>query len=94
MGIEAAPLRGTGAPMPKAGMGPDFQFCSNPDGLVASVRNKVKDSPFFQRSIDHGQHVVEFHAARGAEASTVVTFIYEKTQSGSSGILSAPMKPK
>jgi hypothetical protein len=38
----------------------------------------VKNSPSFQRSIDHGRHVVELHASRSAEASTVVTFIYEK----------------
>jgi hypothetical protein len=38
----------------------------------------VRNSPSFQRSIDHGPHVVELHASRGAESDTYVTFIYEK----------------
>ena len=38
----------------------------------------MRNSPSFQRSIDHGPHVVELHASRGAESDTYVTFIYEK----------------
>src|SRR5438876_230592 len=39
---------------------------------------EVTNSPSFQRSIDHGQHVIELHASQGAETGTFVTFIYEK----------------
>jgi hypothetical protein len=39
---------------------------------------EVRNSPSFQRSIDHHQHVIELHASRRAEAGTFVTFIYEK----------------
>src|SRR5258705_12884646 len=39
---------------------------------------EVRNSPSFQRSIDHGQHVIELHASRRAETGTFVTFIYEK----------------
>jgi hypothetical protein len=38
----------------------------------------VRNSPSFQRSIDHGPHVIELHASRGVENDTYVTFIYEK----------------
>ena len=38
----------------------------------------MRNSPSFQRSIDHGPHVVELHASRGAGSDTYVTFIYEK----------------
>ena len=40
--------------------------------------HEVRNSPSFQRSIDHGQHVIELHASRRAETGTFVTFIYEK----------------
>jgi hypothetical protein len=43
----------------------------------SSVPN-VRNSPSFQRSIDHGPHVIELHASRGAGSDTYVTFIYEK----------------
>jgi hypothetical protein len=39
---------------------------------------EVGNSPSFQVSIDHGQHVIELHASRRAETGTFVTFIYEK----------------
>jgi hypothetical protein len=39
---------------------------------------EVRNSPSFQRSIDHRQHVIELHASRRAETGTFVTFIYEK----------------
>src|SRR4030088_2283468 len=39
---------------------------------------EVRNSPSFQRSIDHGQYVIELHASRRAETGTFVTFIYEK----------------
>ena len=44
----------------------------------SSFYSDVRNSPSFQRSIDHGPHVVELHASRGAESDTYVTFIYEK----------------
>ena len=49
----------------------------NPDGSVF-VCQDVRNSPSFQRSIDHGPHVIELHASRGAGSDTYVTFIYEK----------------
>jgi hypothetical protein len=36
------------------------------------------NSPSFQRSIDHGHHVIELHASRSAESCTFMAFIYEK----------------
>ena len=50
---------------------------SNPDGSVF-VCQDVRNSPSFQRSIDHGPHVIELHASRGAGSDTYITFIYEK----------------
>jgi hypothetical protein len=50
---------------------------SNPDGSVF-VCQAVRNSPSFKRSIDHGSHLIELHASRGAESDTYVTFIYEK----------------
>jgi hypothetical protein len=44
----------------------------------ASVKNKVRNSPSFQRSIDYGHHVIELHAWRSVESYTFATFIYEK----------------
>jgi hypothetical protein len=38
----------------------------------------VRNSPSFQRTIDHGSHVIELHASRGVESDIYVTFIYEK----------------
>jgi hypothetical protein len=38
----------------------------------------VRNSPSLQRSIDHGQHLIELHAWRSPETSTFATFIYEK----------------
>jgi hypothetical protein len=38
----------------------------------------MRNSPSFEQSIDHGCHVIEMHASRGAETCTFVTFIYEK----------------
>src|SRR5258708_34036237 len=49
----------------------------NPDGSVF-VCQDVRNSPSFQRSIDHGPHVIELHASRGAGSDTYLTFIYEK----------------
>ena len=39
---------------------------------------KLRNSPSFQRSIDHGHFSIELHAWRSAESSTFATFIYEK----------------
>src|SRR5258705_11193916 len=49
----------------------------NPDGSVF-VCQDVRNSPCFQRSIDHGLLVIELHATLGAGSDTYVTFIYEK----------------
>jgi hypothetical protein len=38
----------------------------------------VRNSPSFQRSIDHGHHVIELHAWRSPDTSTFATFIYKK----------------
>jgi hypothetical protein len=38
----------------------------------------VRNSPSFQRSIDHGHHVIELHALRSPEGTTFATSIYEK----------------
>jgi len=43
-----------------------------------SVCQEVRNSPSFQRSINHGHYVVELHASRSAETGTFVAFIYEK----------------
>src|ERR1700739_4871037 len=50
---------------------------SNPEGSVF-VCQEVRNSPSFQRSIDHGHHVVELHASRSGDSGTFVTFIYDK----------------
>jgi len=34
--------------------------------------------PSFQRSIDHGQYVIQLHAWRNPEDASFVTFIFEK----------------
>jgi len=36
----------------------------------------------FQRSIDHGHHVIELLACRNAETSMSATFVYEKAPNG------------
>ena len=41
-------------------------------------QRKVRNSPSFQRSIDHGQYVIELHAWRSPERASFATFIYEK----------------
>jgi len=38
----------------------------------------VKNSPSFQRSLDHGHNVIELHAWRKPERGKFATFIYEK----------------
>ena len=38
----------------------------------------MRNSPSFQRSIDHGHYVIELHAWRSPETCTFATFIYEK----------------
>jgi hypothetical protein len=38
----------------------------------------VRNSPSFQCCIDHGHHVVEFHASRSGDSGTFVTFIYDR----------------
>jgi hypothetical protein len=39
---------------------------------------RLKNLPSFQRSIDHGQYVIELHAWRSPEIDSFATFIYEK----------------
>jgi hypothetical protein len=39
----------------------------------------VKNSPSFQRSIDHDDHVIELHAWRSAERPTFATFVYQRS---------------
>ena len=54
------------------------------EGFDASLKGsgcvcqEVRNSPSFQRSINHGHYVVELHASRSAETGTFVAFIYEK----------------
>jgi hypothetical protein len=38
----------------------------------------VRNSPSFQRTINHGHHLIELQAWRSAEGCTFATFIYEK----------------
>jgi hypothetical protein len=38
----------------------------------------LRHSPSFQRSIDHGEYVIELHAWRSPESDSFATFIYEK----------------
>jgi hypothetical protein len=38
----------------------------------------VRNSPSFQRTINHGHHVIELQARRSAETCTFAIFIYEK----------------
>ena len=40
--------------------------------------NKLRNLPSFQRSIDHGQYAIEFHAWRSPESANFATFIYER----------------
>jgi hypothetical protein len=40
--------------------------------------NILRNLPLFQRSIDHGQYVIELHAWRSPESASFATFIYEK----------------
>ena len=39
---------------------------------------RLRNLPSFQRSIDHGQYVIELHAWLSPEISSFATFIYEK----------------
>jgi hypothetical protein len=39
----------------------------------------LRNSPSFQRSIDHGHHVIELHAWRSADVCTFATFVYAKS---------------
>ena len=39
---------------------------------------KVRSSQSFQRSISHGQHVIELHTWRSPEVCTFAAFIYKK----------------
>ncbi|HET9378842.1 MAG TPA: hypothetical protein VFO40_27975 [Chthoniobacterales bacterium] len=50
---------------------------SNAEGSVC-VSQGVRNSPSFQRSIDHGNHVIELPASRSGDSGTFVTFIYDK----------------
>jgi hypothetical protein len=52
-------------------------FDASPEGS-GCVCQEVRNSPSFQRSIDHGHRVIELHASRSAGTGTFVTFIYEK----------------
>jgi hypothetical protein len=38
----------------------------------------VRNSPSFQRTIDHGQYVIELHAWLSPESVSFATFVYEK----------------
>jgi hypothetical protein len=40
--------------------------------------NILRNPPLFQRSIDHGQYVIELHAWQSPESASFATFIYEK----------------
>ena len=46
--------------------------------LSSIIFPKVRKSPSFQRSLDHGHHVIELHAWRSTERTSFATFIYEK----------------
>jgi hypothetical protein len=46
--------------------------------LSRLLEKKVRNSPSFQRSVDHGQYVIELHAWRSPENASFATFIYEK----------------
>ncbi len=39
---------------------------------------RLRNLPSFQRSIDHGQYVIELHAWWSPESASIATFIYEK----------------
>jgi len=39
---------------------------------------RLRNLPSFQRSIDHGQYVIELHAWPSPEIASFATFIYEK----------------
>jgi hypothetical protein len=39
----------------------------------------VRNSPSFQRSISHSQHVIELHAWRSPEVCTFAAFIHDKS---------------
>jgi hypothetical protein len=40
--------------------------------------NILRNLPLFQRSIDHGQYVIELRAWRSPESARFARFIYEK----------------
>jgi hypothetical protein len=44
---------------------------------LASVRN-MRNLPSLQRTVDHGQYVIELHAWMSPESASFATFIYEK----------------
>jgi hypothetical protein len=46
--------------------------------LSSIIFPKVRNSPSFQRRIDHGHFSIELHAWRHAESRTFAMFIHEK----------------
>jgi hypothetical protein len=45
---------------------------------VYLLEQNLRNSPSFQRKVDHGHFSIELHAWRSAESCTFATFIYEK----------------
>jgi hypothetical protein len=64
---------------------------SNPDGSVF-VCQDVRNSPSFQRSIDHGPHVIELHSSEVLGAILMSRSSMRKTRIGSCGTSSEPTK--
>src|SRR5262249_54839822 len=57
---------------------PSFTSSSNPERSLYVYHAWMRDSSSFQRSINHGHHVIELHAWRTPETCTFAAFIYEK----------------
>jgi len=63
--------------MPKARWAQTSVLVCSPRTSCASVEI-VRNSPSFQRNIDHGRYSIELHAWRSAEGCTFATFIYNQ----------------
>jgi len=82
--------------MPEAGnIPPPSLACSFADGATRVCQGKcLRNSPSFQRSIDHGQYVIELHAWLSQEIDSLQRSFTRKPPNGSCGISPAQMRTK
>jgi hypothetical protein len=55
---------------------------------------RLTNLPSFQRSIDHGQYVIQLHAWLSPKGASFATFIFEKARERLCGISPAGMRTK